>query len=432
MFAYWAIRMKGNTTMNRSYAATQKACYLACATQAIIVNLAPVLFLTLQSAYSISFEQLGRLVLINFVTQIIMDLCAHPLILRFGYRANMVLAHGLGVAGLVLFALAPRLFPAAPYAGFVAATIFYSLGGGLLEVMTSPIVDALPSDAKDAAMSLLHSFYCWGQLAVILITTLLIRFIGSAAWPGIVLCWAVLPLFNAFNFARVPMVMPPAERERSREGRGAWLKSPVLFIALATMIASGAAEQVMAQWASSFAEKGLGLPKLWGDLAGPCSFALMMAIGRMLYGIFGARIPLKPTLFACGLLGLACYLTVAFCSQPALALIACALCGLSVSLMWPGTLSSTSARFPGAGSLFFALMAVAGDIGCSLGPWLSGLTTDLVIAHAPPQRLAQLGLSAEQLGLKAGMLAGAFFSLLLLAGLALSIRGEKRQSAPQK
>lgn len=189
----------------------------------------------------------------------------------------------------------------------------------------------------------------------------------------------------------------------------------------------------MAQWASSFAEKGLGLPKLWGDLAGPCSFALMMAIGRMLYGIFGARIPLKPTLFACGLLGLACYLTAAFCAQPALALIACALCGISVSLMWPGTLSSTSARFPGAGSLFFALMAVAGDIGCSLGPWLSGLTTDLVIAHATPQRLGAAGPQRRATRAKGRYAGRRFLQPAASRGAGrLSLRSERRQAALKK
>jgi len=401
--------------------ATQHACYLAYITQAIIVNLAPVLFITLQNAYAISFEKLGRLVLINFVTQIIVDLGSHPLILRYGYRKMLVFAHIAAVIGLTLFAVSPMVLTGAPYVGLVIATILYSIGGGLIEVMISPIIDALPSDAKDAAMSLLHSFYCWGQLAVLLISTLLLHFAGAAAWPIIVLCWALIPLFNAFNFAKTPMIMPEVEQEK-QQNHNSWIKSPVFFMAVITMIASGASEQVMAQWSSSFAEKALGLPKLWGDLAGPCAFALIMALGRMLYGIFGAKIPLRPTLIGCGTLGLLCYLVCVFNGSPFLSLIACALCGLAVSLMWPGTLSSTAGRFPGAGTLFFALMAVGGDIGCSLGPWLSGLTTDLVIAHTSPETLASLGLTAQQLGLRAGMLAGVFFTLLLIVGLLISRR----------
>ena len=407
--------------MKKIATATQHACYLAYITQAIIVNLAPVLFITLQNAYTISFEQLGRLVLINFVTQIIVDLSSHPLILRYGYRKMLVFAHIAAVVGLSLFAVSPMLLTAAPYVGLVIATIIYSIGGGLIEVMISPIIDALPSDAKDAAMSLLHSFYCWGQLAVVLISTLLLHFASPAAWPIIVLCWALIPLFNAFNFAKTPMIMPEVEQEKE-QGHNNWLKSPVFFMAVITMIASGASEQVMAQWSSSFAEKALGLPKLWGDLAGPCAFALVMALGRMLYGIFGAKIPLRPTLIGCGSLGLLCYLVCVFNGNPILSLVACAFCGLAVSLMWPGTLSSTAGRFPGAGTLFFALMAVGGDIGCSLGPWLSGLTTDLVIAHTSPETLASLGLTAQQLGLRSGMLAGVFFTLLLIAGLLISKR----------
>ena len=405
--------------MKKTATATQHACYLAYITQAIIVNLAPVLFITLQKSYTISFEQLGRLVLINFVTQIIVDLCSHPLIMRLGYRKMLVFAHICAVAGLSIFAFAPTLLSSVPYWGLVIGTIIYSIGGGLIEVMISPIIDALPSDAKDAAMSLLHSFYCWGQLAVILITTLLLHFTNPAAWPFIVLAWALIPLFNAFNFARTPMIMPEVEEEKQKD-HTSWLKSPVFIMAVITMIASGASEQVMAQWASSFAEKALGLPKLWGDLAGPCAFALIMALGRMLYGIFGAKIPLRPTLLGCGTLGFVCYLVCVFSNNPILSLVACALCGLAVSLMWPGTLSSTSGRFPGAGTLFFALLAVGGDIGCSLGPWLSGLTTDLVIAHTPAETLTHLGLSAEQLGLRSGMLAGVFFTLLLIAGLLIS------------
>jgi fucose permease len=408
--------------MNKSYAATQRACYMASATQAIIVNVSPVLFLTLQQAYAISFERLGRLVLINFITQILMDLMAHPLIVRFGYRVNMVAAHALAVAGLLAFALTPALLPGAPYAGFIAATILYSLGGGLLEVMTSPIVDALPSDAKAAAMSLLHSFYCWGQLAVILLTTALLWLLGPGSWPYIVAGWAALPLLNAFNFARVPMLMPPDEGKREKKRRR-WLTNPLFFLALVTMVASGAAEQVMSQWASSFAEKSLGLPKLWGDLAGPCTFALMMALGRVAYGILGERIPLKPALLACGVLALTCYLTAAFSGAAAFSLAACALCGLAVSLMWPGTLSATSGRFPGAGSLLFALLAVAGDMGCALGPWISGVITDGVIARTPAGGL----LSPEAAGLRAGMLSGAFFSLLLIAALAVSWVGDRRE-----
>jgi len=391
-------------------ARTQRVCYLAFGSQALVINLAPVFFLMLQRAYGIGFEKLGRLVLINFVTQLIMDLSTHPLVKRLGYRKMMVMAHLSCSLGLIFFALAPYVFVQAPYVGFVLAVIVYSVGAGFLEVLASPIVDNLPGEAKEATMSLLHSFYSWGQLAVVLISTILALLLGGGIWPWLMCAWALVPLVNVYQFAFKPLLLP--EVTDPPKGRQSFLAKPVFWVMILGMVAAGASEQVMAQWASSFAEKGLGLSKFWGDLAGPCSFALMMALTRMLYGKLGTRFPMKLALIVSPALGLVAYFLAAFTGIAWISLIACALVGIAVALMWPGTLSAIADCYPASGSLLFALIAVGGDIGCALGPWAAGLVTDTVILR--------MGVLSDALGLRLSMLTGAAFCVLFFVTTLLS------------
>ena len=359
-----------------TFAHTHRACYAGYITQAIVNNLAPLLFIVFQTRYAVSYERLGRLALLNFATQRLTDLVAVTLADRTGYRLPLVLAHVCCVVGLVLLAVLPSIL-ASPYLGLSLAIVVYAIGGELLEVVVSPVVDALPSppEGKVAAMSLLHSFYCWGQVAVVLGTTLLLEQMGQTAWQILPLVWAVVPLANLAVFLRVPL--PPPVLDTHRMALGSLCTAPAFAAALVLMGCAGDAELTMSQWSSLFAEQGLGLPKLWGDLAGPCLFAVLMGIGRCVYGLWGAQILLVPALVGCGILATGCYLTAAFATDPVLSLMGCALCGLAVSLPWPGTFSLAAARFPFGGAAMFGLLAVGGDAGAATGPWLAGVVAEV-------------------------------------------------------
>ncbi|GIH96838.1 sugar MFS transporter [Planobispora siamensis] len=397
---------------------TRRACYLGYVTQAIVNNLAPLLFIVFQTRYDVPYEMLGRLILLNFATQLITDLVAVKVVDRTGYRVPLVLAHLFSVAGLVLLAAAPSLTPS-PYAGLAVAVVVYGIGGGLLEVLVSPVVDALPSpqEHRAATMSLLHSFYCWGQVAVVLGTTLVLAAVGESAWQVLPLMWALVPLANLVVFARVPL--PPTVPDEHRTPLRALLRSPAFAGALLLMLCAGASELTMSQWSSLFAEQGLGVSKVWGDLAGPCLFAVLMGIGRIVYGLWGRHIPLLPALTACAGLATACYLLAALAGDPVLALAGCALCGLAVSLMWPGTFSLTSARFPMGGAAMFGVLAVFGDAGAAAGPWLAGAVADAAVTAGPD------GAS----GLRAGLLVGTVFPLAILGiGAAYALAGRRSRS----
>lgn len=398
-----------------TYKDTLKACYIGYITQAIINNLAPILFIIFQTEYNISFEEIGRLILINFMTQIIVDIIAVKYVDKIGYRKPILLAHVCCVVGLIGLVIFPIIMPT-PYVGLIIAVIIYAIGGGLIEVLISPIVEALPGDAKASAMSLLHSFYCWGQMGVVLVTTLLLKIIGQKIWIILPIMWALVPLFNAFIFIKVPLA--PTVKEDKQMSVKELLNSKFFIIALMLMLCAGASELTMSQWSSLFAEKGLMVPKVIGDLAGPCMFALFMGIGRTLYGIWGHKIKLDKTLFASGILCVICYLTTVFSPYAIISLIACGMCGLSVSLMWPGTFSLVSEKFPFGGTAMFGLLAVFGDIGCSIGPWLAGVISDNIHKITLIVDIAQnRGLSIEQIGLKSGLLIGTIFPIALILGI---------------
>jgi len=391
---------------NYTYRDTLHACYLGYITQAIVNNLAPLLFVIFQEQYHLTYEMVGRLILINFTTQIIADILAARYSDRIGYRSAVLIAHLCCAVGLICLSLLPWLLPSS-YLGLAIAVVIYATGGGIIEVLVSPIVEALPSDAKASAMSLLHSFYCWGQVGVVLITTLLLKIIGSHRWYLLPCLWAIVPLINLYNFSHVPLLSPVPEGE-SLSGKQL-LKVRGFWLALLLMLSAGASELSMVQWSSLFAEQSLGVPKVLGDLLGPCLFAVLMGIGRTLYGWYGERIRIDQVLLYSGILCVFCYMITVFSPFPMLSLFGCALCGLSVSLMWPGTLSLTAANIPKGGTLMFGLLAIFGDLGCSLGPWLAGVISDIASQSAI--------VGSSSVGLKVGLGAVSLFPALMIMGI---------------
>ena len=356
-----------------TYRHTRIACYGAYVTQAIINNLAPLLFTIFQRRFGVTLEEVGSLILINFTAQIFVDLAAARFADQIGYRNGMVIAHLFCIAGLAFLVVLPQILPSA-FAGLLIAVIIYAVGGGYIEVLISPLVDSLPGEEKEKAMSLLHSFYCWGQAAVVLISTLLIWGLGESFWFLLPVLWALLPLCNTFLCAKVP-VIEPKEQSHQPIPFKMLLKNKLFLIAVLMMLAAGASEMGMSQWSSLFAEKGLQVSKLMGDLLGPFLFAIFMAVGRTLYGFYGHKINLKNALLLCGLLCILCYGVTALSLNPLLSLAGCAVCGFGVSLLWPGTLSVTARGIPTGGTAMFGLLAVAGDMGCALGrlPHRSGV-----------------------------------------------------------
>lgn len=384
---------------------TITASYIGYITQAIVNNFAPLLFVTFHRTYGISLSRIGLLVTINFVTQILVDLFSAKFTDRIGYRINAVLAHVFAAVGLVLLGILPELTPD-PYIGISIAVVIYAIGGGLTEVIISPIVEACPTDKKGAAMSLLHSFYCWGSVLVVLVSTLLFNTVGLSSWKIIAALWAIIPACNAVYFCFVPI------NSLADEGRSmtitALLKEKVFWVLALLMVCSGASELAMSQWASALAETGLHVSKTVGDLAGPCFFAILMGSGRVLHAHVAERFSLTGYLSACAVLCMISYLIVSFSPLPALSLAACGVCGLSVAAMWPGTFSISSKVCPQGGTTIFALLALAGDIGCSSGPTMVGFIS-----------------SALQDNLKLGLLSAIIFPVLMLAGLAACRKYEK-------
>lgn len=412
--------------MTYTYKHTLYACYLGYITQAIVNNLAPLLFIIFQDEFGISFEMIGRLILINFGTQIAADFFALKYVDRIGYRTAAVAAHLFCAAGLIALGILPRVMPT-PYSGLVIAVVIYAIGGGIIEVMISPIVESLPGEQKASAMSLLHSFYCWGQMGVVFITTILLWMMGAGAWFVLPILWALVPIYNLFRFLRVPLLPTIPEHEKTPFRQ--LFASHVFVIALILMMCAGATELTMSQWSSLFAQKGLGVPKLAGDLLGPCLFAILMGTGRAFYGVLGHRIPLKGALAASGALAAVCYAVTVFVHNPVIALLGCALCGLAVALMWPGTISLSAAAYPKGGTAMFGALAIFGDVGASIGPWMAGFVSD---AAQQSSRLlawgAASGLHPEQVGLKSGLFVAIVFPLLLVAGV-MFLRWEQMSKA---
>ena len=385
--------------MNKAYYRTLYASYLGYITQAIVNNLAPLLFVVFQQEFQISVAQIGFLVTFNFSVQILTDLVAAKYVEKWGYKPSILAAHVFSVVGLVGLGVFPDLFGNA-YVGLLAAIAIYAVGGGLIEVLVSPIVEALPLDGKSAAMSLLHSFYCWGHGAVVLLSTLFFRIAGTENWRLLTLLWAAVPLLNLFLFAGAPI------RVLTEEGASLPVKklfsSRLFWLLFVLMLCSGASEQAMSQWSSYFAETGLKVSKTVGDLLGPCLFAVLMGLSRAFYGVQGNRIPLKKFISVSSVVCIFSYLLAVFAPVLVLSLVGCGICGLSVGIMWPGVFSLAAEYCPQGGTAMFALLALAGDVGCAGGPSVVGTVS-----------------GAFGGALKAGLLAAILFPAVLMAGVGL-------------
>jgi MFS family permease len=393
--------------------------------QAIVNNLTPLFFIIFSEDYGISYRGLGSLVLINFMVQLGVDALCIKLAAPIGYRPLLVAAQAFSAAGLVLLGILP--FVVTPvYAALVIAVTIYGFGGGLLEVLVSPVVDSIPCESgkKPAAMSLLHSFYCWGQMAVILLSTFLLSLFGRGNWHILPLIWALVPLGNMVLFTQVPMVpmLPETETVKPRK----LAASPVFFMCLLMMFCAGASEQAVAQWASLFAEKALGVSKVLGDILGPAMFALFMGTGRTLYGIWGVRLPLFPSMLFCGILSIFCYLGITLVPYPLVQLAACGMAGFSVSIMWPATFSLSTARFPLGGAALFAILALMGDLGCSLGPWAAGAVTDLAASEGAFGKFRGF-LGAGSSPLQTGILVCILFPLAFVITVAVFMKRRRRK-----
>lgn len=395
--------------MKNPYQKTIYACFTGYIVQAIVNNFAPLLFVMFHENYGIPMEKITLLITFNFGLQLLVDLLSVGFVDRIGYRASMVLAHVLAAAGLLSMTVLPGIF-GDPFTGLLVSVIIYAVGGGLLEVLVSPVMESCPSDNKEKAMSLLHSFYCWGHVGVVLISTVFFRAVGIGYWPVLAGIWALIPLINAAVFTKVPIAPLMEEGEKGIPLRQ--LVSMKMFWGLLIMmVCAGASEQAVSQWASSLAESSLGLSKTAGDLAGPMMFAVMMGLGRAFYGKKGDQINLEHFMKWSGMLCIISYLLIAFSPIASLGLAGCALCGLSVGIMWPGTFSIASAAMKRGGTALFALLALGGDVGCSLGPTVAGQVS---------------GWLGDDL--RAGILAAIIFPVMLLAALTVKGNADKARA----
>lgn len=364
--------------MSKRYMSTKIACYTGYFVQAIINNLAPLFYVVFQNEFGINYTKISWLIMLNFVTQLFVDIISVKVISKLGYRVSIVLAHIFSSVGLCLLGILPRAMENS-YIGLVIPIIIYAIGSGLIEVLVSPVVEGLPLENKSGEMSLLHSFYCWGQMSVVLLTTVAIKFAGSANWVYAPICWAIIPFINMFMFMKVP-IFPPVPEGEDEMKVSELFKSGTFILLAVLMLCSGASELAMSQWASTFAEKSLGVDKLTGDLLGPCLFAFLMASGRVVFGLVGDKIDIKKVLGFSAALCVASYLISTLSKNPIASLIGCGLCGLSVATMWPGVFSFAAKIFPRGGTPLFAMLAVFGDFGCAFGPWLAGVVSDGVRA----------------------------------------------------
>ena len=395
--------------MKKNYKKTLNACYLGFITQAISANFAPLLFLMFHKIYAIP---LGKIALISttfFFTQLLVDVFCAKFVDRIGYRRSVVISEICSAAGLVGLAFLPGITKD-PFAGIIMSVVVYAIGSGLIEVLCSPIVEACPFENKSSVMSLLHSFYCWGTVGVVVLSTAFFAVFSIDHWKWLACIWALVPLYNVYNFMTCPI--ETLVEDKDAMGIRGLFKVPMFWTAIILMVCAGAAELSMAQWASAYAELAVGLPKVIGDLAGPCMFAVMMGISRSLYGKYGEKMNLMKFMFFSGTLCLVCYLMAALSENAVIGLAGCILCGFSVGIMWPGTISISSRQLPTGGTAMFALLAMAGDLGGAFGPSLVGNITQR--AHD---------------NLHAGMLAGCIFPMVLLISLAaMKLSQRKKRS----
>lgn len=355
--------------MKLTYKHTQLACYLGYVSQAITTTFLPLLFIRLSGEFGFSLSKLTVIITITFCSEVFIDAFCPKLISKIGYRASMVFANICSFVGTAGYAVLPFLTKD-PYTGFVICAVINAVGSGFDEVLVSPIVEACPTANKARAMALLHSFYCWGCAAVVIFSTLFFRFAGIENWRVLAVIWGLIPLSNIFLFCFVPIRTLEEEKGESRFGE--MLKNPMFWLMCAVMICAGASELSMSQWASAFAEAGLGVSKVYGDLLGPCAFAVLMGVSRVIFSRIDDKTDISKILIVCAVLCIGAYLLSSLSASPVIALMGCCLCGFAVAPMWPGAFSMASKDIPNASTAMFAAFALAGDIGCTTGPTAVG------------------------------------------------------------
>ena len=392
-------------TTQKNYKKTLRACYLGYITQAITGNFFPLLFLTFMRNYGLTLEKIAMIPLVFYLTQLLTDLAATKFVDKIGYRTCMLASQALSSAGLAVMAFLPELFPS-PFMGILISVMLYAIGSGLVEVLLSPIVEACPFENKDGVMSLLHSFYCWGAMGVILGSTLFFSVFGVENWKILSLIWALIPLYNTFNFINCPIERLVEDNQRMSIRQ--LLKTPIFWLMILLMVCSGASEATMTQWASAFTESAIGVSKTVGDLAGPCLFAMFMGIARMLYGKFSEKLDLTKVMLICSTMCVGCYLLASLSSLPLLGLAGCALCGLAVGIMWPGSISISSQTCPRGGTAMFAFLALAGDLGATASPTIVGSISEMAGGN-----------------LKTGLLVATIFPIILVVGLIVLYKVKK-------
>lgn len=395
-------------TKTKNYRKTLISCYLGFITQAISANFTPLLFLTFKESYGISFEIIALIPMVFYLTQLLVDLVAVKFADIIGYRTCVVASQVVSAAGLILMAFLPDMLPDS-FWGILISVVLYAMGSGLIEVLLSPIVEACPFENKTGVMSLLHSFYCWGAVGVILGSTLFFAIFGTSCWKILTLIWAVVPLINTFNFLSCPIERLLDDGEGMSIGR--LLRLPLFWILIVLMICAGASEATMAQWASAFTESALGVSKIIGDLAGACLFAIFMGLARVFYGKYSKKLDLNKVMLVCGAMCVLCYLLASLSPISIIGLIGCALCGLAVGIMWPGTISISSQKCPKGGTAMFAFLALAGDLGATVSPAMVGGIADAVGGN-----------------LKIGLLFATLFPIVMLLGLILLINKRRKSN----
>lgn len=390
--------------MKSEYTATKLACYVGYVVQAIVNNFLPILFIALQDMYGLSYEKLARIIVVNFITQMITDFITPKILGLIGYRKAAVLAHISAATGLFLLGILPRIMENT-YLAIIISMMITAFGSGLIEVILSPMVEMLPTSNKAGNMSVLHSFYCWGQAFTIIATTLMVLLFGYRGWSNIPIVWAIIPFLNMFAFLKVSVIEPG--KDEKKDSFKTLIKSKKFFCFLVMMLCAGACEITMAQWASMFAQQSLGVSKAIGDLAGPCAFAMFMGAGRIWYAKVSKKVSFNKIVVILSALCFACYIVVGICKIPVAALICCALCGFTVSVFWPGTYSAGAKEFKNGGPVMFSSFAMLGDIGCSLGPWV-------------------LGIVADNLNLSFGFIAASAFPVLMIISTLILIKSKEK------
>ncbi|MBQ6520959.1 MAG: MFS transporter [Anaerolineaceae bacterium] len=378
----------------KNYNRTKLACYLGFVTQAISANFVPLLFLTFCRTYGITYADIALIPLSFYITQLIVDFLCAKFVDRIGYRKSIIIAQITSGLGLAMLSFVPDICPK-PFAGILLCVIVYAIGSGLIEVLCSPIIEACPFENKSSMMSLLHSFYCWGAVGTVALSTAFFVIFGTEHWRILACLWAVVPLYNVYNFAVCPIEPIVADGEGMTIRQ--LFKTGIFWLFVLLMVCAGASEIAMAQWASAFTESSLGVSKTAGDLLGPCGFAVFMGISRVLYGRYGEKVDLSRFMIISGILCLCSYLLAAFAHLPVLGLIGCMMCGFSVGIMWPGSISISSSKLPKGGTALFAFLALAGDVGGAAGPAIVGS-----ISHLMGENI------------QAGILAGVCFPAILV------------------